>query len=258
MSNIYKASVVAATSLALGGGLMVAGAPAASATPADGARVLASGNRVLPSVQATVRFGQKNSTVRRLQAALSRVGLGPGVSGYFGPVTESKVKSYQYSRGLRVTGVADSATWAALNSGKPAVRKAIRYAVRKVSAAKPGARVAASGRAAAAVRYAYSKLGTPYVWGGNGPYGFDCSGLTSAAWRAAGVSIPRTSYAQWYGLRKVSRSSLRPGDIVVFYGGGHVGIYIGGGKVIHAPGRGQRVKVGSVGYMSYTAAVRPA
>lgn len=87
-----------------------------------------------------------------------------------------------------------------------------------------------------AVAYARSKVGADYRWGGNGPTVFDCSGLTSAAWRVAGVTIPRTAHAQWTGLPRVSMSSLRPGDIVAFgYSASyadHVGLYAGGGLLV--------------------------
>jgi peptidoglycan DL-endopeptidase CwlO len=95
-----------------------------------------------------------------------------------------------------------------------------------------------------AVAFAYAQLGCPYVFGGTGPcnQGFDCSGLTQAAWAAAGVSIPRTSYEQMSGLPAVSTSELQPGDILGFAGNSHVGIYIGGGMLIDAPVPGQNVQ----------------
>ena len=91
-----------------------------------------------------------------------------------------------------------------------------------------------------AVAFAYAQLGCPYVYGGTGPCssGFDCSGLTMESWAAAGVSIERTSYEQWDSLPHVSLSSVQPGDILVFYGAGHVAIYVGGGQ-LH-PGAGTR------------------
>ena len=96
-----------------------------------------------------------------------------------------------------------------------------------------------SGRAAAAVAFARAQIGKPYVFGATGPGAYDCSGLTQAAWRAAGVSIPRTATAQMQGLKAVPASAAQPGDLVFFYGNSsyvnHVGMYIGGGMVIHAP-----------------------
>jgi len=119
-----------------------------------------------------------------------------------------------------------------------------------------------SSAAAAAVQFAYNQLGCPYVWAGTGPchQGFDCSGLTQAAWAAAGVSIPRVSFDQMSGLPAVSTSELQPGDILGFNGNEHVGIYVGGGMLIDAPIPGQFVeKVALSGWYAANldGAVRP-
>lgn len=115
----------------------------------------------------------------------------------------------------------------------------------------------ASGRAATAVAFARAQLGKPYVYGATGPGSYDCSGLTGAAWAAAGVHLPRTSQAQYGAGSPVSRSQLQPGDLVFFYGLGHVGIYVGGGMVIHAPKPGQTVRYAPVSSMPYVGARRP-
>jgi peptidoglycan DL-endopeptidase CwlO len=96
-----------------------------------------------------------------------------------------------------------------------------------------------------AVAYAYDQLGCPYVFGGTGPCddGFDCSGLTMEAWAHAGISIPRTSYEQWDDLTSVSVADVQPGDILVFLDGGHVGLYVGGDKLIDAPQTGEDVEL---------------
>ncbi|MFH8785804.1 C40 family peptidase [Streptomyces roseoverticillatus] len=113
-------------------------------------------------------------------------------------------------------------------------------------------------RAARAVAFAYAALGKPYVWGATGPAAFDCSGLTQAAWQAAGVSLPRTTYTQINAGRRVSRSALAPGDLVFFYSGiSHVGLYVGGGKMIHAPHPGAPVRVAPVDEMPFAGAARP-
>jgi cell wall-associated NlpC family hydrolase len=93
-----------------------------------------------------------------------------------------------------------------------------------------------SGAAGKAVDFAFAQLGCPYVFGGTGPCpnGFDCSGLTQAAWAAAGVSIPRTSEEQWAGLTHIPEADIQPGDILEFNGLGHVALYIGGGMLIDA------------------------
>ena len=95
-----------------------------------------------------------------------------------------------------------------------------------------------------AVAFAYAQLGCPYVYGGTGPCqrGYDCSGLAQAAWAAAGVSIPRTTYAQWAALPHISTSALEPGDLLYFDGVGHVAIYVGGGDIIDAPQTGLDIR----------------
>ena len=93
-----------------------------------------------------------------------------------------------------------------------------------------------------AVAFAYAQLGKPYQWGATGPGSFDCSGLAQAAWAAAGVSIPRTTYAQWAALPHISTSALEPGDLLYFDGIGHVAIYVGGGYLIDAPQTGMDVQ----------------
>ncbi len=116
----------------------------------------------------------------------------------------------------------------------------------------------ASGRGGAAVAFAMAQRGDPYVYGGSGPDGWDCSGLTSGAWAAAGVGIPRTSQAQLYGLPRVPVSAVQPGDIIVYYGGAsHVGMYIGGGMVVHASRPGTPVAVVPLYSMPVVGAVRP-
>jgi cell wall-associated NlpC family hydrolase len=119
-----------------------------------------------------------------------------------------------------------------------------------------------STQAEKAVAFVYAQLGCPYVYGGTGPchLGFDCSGLAQAAWAAAGVAIPRTSYEQWAGLPHVSMSSIEPGDLLLFNGEGHVGIYVGNGYLIDAPVPGMDVeRVPLSGWYSSTldGAVRP-
>jgi cell wall-associated NlpC family hydrolase len=95
-----------------------------------------------------------------------------------------------------------------------------------------------------AAAFAVSKLGCPYVYGATGPCnsGYDCSGLAQAAWAAAGVSIPRTTYDDWASLPHVSMSSLEPGDLILYDGEGHVAMYVGDGKIVDAPHTGAVVE----------------
>ena len=98
-----------------------------------------------------------------------------------------------------------------------------------------------------AVRFANRLTGIPYVWGGASPRsGFDCSGLVQYVYGKLGISLPHYTVSQYRHGRSVSRSSLRPGDLVFFYGLGHVGIYAGRGKYIHAPGSGSAVRWASL------------
>ncbi|MER8105739.1 NlpC/P60 family protein [Kitasatospora sp. NPDC094016] len=116
----------------------------------------------------------------------------------------------------------------------------------------------ANGRAAAILQFAYAQLGKPYGWGATGPNSFDCSGLTGGAYRSANVKLPRMSQDQWNSGARVQRADLQPGDLVFFYPDiHHVGIYIGDGKMIHAPRTGKNVEVLPISAMPYVGAVRP-
>ncbi|MET8690641.1 C40 family peptidase [Streptomyces sp. NPDC004732] len=103
----------------------------------------------------------------------------------------------------------------------------------------------------AAISYAMRHLGDPYVWGGNGPHGWDCSGLVLAAYRQAGVALPRVADAQYRATQPISRGQLRRGDLVFWSSNGsssgihHVAIYLGGGQYLEAPRPGKNVRVSS-------------
>lgn len=110
-----------------------------------------------------------------------------------------------------------------------------------------GGRGSKSGLAAA--KTAKNYIGTPYVYGGRSPSGFDCSGLTSYVYQRHGVKLPRSSTSQAKVGRKIQKGRLKPGDLVFFAQNGrrgqvnHVGIYIGDGKFIHAPSTGKKVSI---------------
>lgn len=175
---------------------------------------------------------------------------------------------------------------AALAAGKERVRgklAAARRELSRLSAAEraareraartaerpdaPGAGTPVGGRAAhvppgarahgavAAVRRA---VGRPYVWGQNGPAGFDCSGLTQWAYAQAGTSLPRTSQGQARAGRAVPPDQARPGDLVIYRDdASHVAMYVGGGQVVHAPYPGASVRYDPVGMMPVSSVVRP-
>ncbi len=122
---------------------------------------------------------------------------------------------------------------------------------------------AATGVAQAAIAFAESKLGLPYQWGGTGPL-YDCSGLTQAAYAAAGVSLRRTSREQFWDGPRVALQELQPGDLV-FYARDiadpaiihHLGLYVGDGRMIEAARTGTRIRYASIDRPSYIGAVRP-
>ncbi|UGQ12930.1 LysM peptidoglycan-binding domain-containing C40 family peptidase [Yinghuangia sp. ASG 101] len=117
----------------------------------------------------------------------------------------------------------------------------------------------ASSKAAVAIAFAKAQLGKPYVYGAEGPDAYDCSGLVQAAWKAAGVSIPRVTTDQFAAGKKVSTSALQPGDLVFYYSGiSHVGMYLGDGQIIHAPNSRSVVKIVPVDSMPIAGATRPA
>lgn len=113
-----------------------------------------------------------------------------------------------------------------------------------------------------ALAFAQAQIGKPYVWGATGPGSYDCSGLTQAAWKAAGVTLPRTTYDQVNAGTTVSVSQAQPGDLVFFYDDiSHVGLYVGDGKMVHAPKPGAYVREESIFYdgeSSIYSVVRPA
>ncbi|GGW90298.1 C40 family peptidase [Streptomyces lomondensis] len=117
-------------------------------------------------------------------------------------------------------------------------------------------------KAEKALAFARAQIGKPYVWGAVGPGSYDCSGLTQAAWKAAGVTLPRTTYDQVAAGSTVPLSQAQPGDLVFFYDDvTHVGLYIGNGMMIHAPKPGTYVREESIYYDGESAihsVVRPA
>jgi cell wall-associated NlpC family hydrolase len=107
-------------------------------------------------------------------------------------------------------------------------------------------------RAERAVRFALDQVGVPYRWGGESPQtGFDCSGLVRWAYGRVGIDLPHSSYALYSTGRRVSESGMEPGDILFFESLGHVGIYLGRGRMVHAPQTGRDVEVVRLGATNY-------
>jgi cell wall-associated NlpC family hydrolase len=129
--------------------------------------------------------------------------------------------------------------------------------VRYVGSLAPVATPADAG--ARVLAFARGQLGKPYESGATGPQAYDCSGLTGAAWKAAGLTLPRTSQQQFTIGQKVGKADLQPGDLVFFYGDKptHVALYVGDGQIIHAPRPGKTVEYSKLAYMPFSGARRP-
>ena len=166
--------------------------------------------------------------------------LGVPADGLYGPVTRQAVRAFQKRKGLVVDGVVGPQTLGALG---------IRRSAPPARSGGGGeAAPAASSRGARVAQLSRRYLGVPYRWGGSSPStGFDCSGFVMYLYRKVGVSLPHNAAMQYGYGRAVSRGNLRPGDLVFFNGLGHVGIYLGGGRFIHAPSSGDVVKISSLG-----------
>ncbi|NMH94913.1 C40 family peptidase [Pseudonocardia bannensis] len=132
--------------------------------------------------------------------------------------------------------------------------------VRTVALTAPAAALGGAAPVAArasALKNALSKIGAPYRWGAAGPSAFDCSGLVNWSFKKAGISLPRTSRAMATVGTPVSKSNLRPGDLVFFYRPvSHVAIYVGNGKVVHASTSSQPVKLADMSRMPFNSARR--
>ncbi|MGW2491254.1 NlpC/P60 family protein [Streptomyces sp. NPDC001606] len=116
----------------------------------------------------------------------------------------------------------------------------------------------ASAQGEKAVAFAGAQIGKPYVWGAQGPRAYDCSGLTSQAWAAAGHPIPRTSQEQWRQLKHIDIKDMRPGDLIIYFSdASHVALYIGDGAIIQAPRPGRTVTIAGAGSMPILGVVRP-
>lgn len=203
------------------------GAAAAPAKPSTG------------SSQPKLRSGDRGSSVTTLQNQLRSAGASVKADGVFGSATYSAVRSLQSAAGIGVDGVVGPKTWSALGSN---VRISDNAGSRDEDR---GSSSGTSINGQAVISAARAQIGTRYKWGGSSPAsGFDCSGLVYHAYNQAGVNLPRkTAKGYTFGGRIISQSEAKPGDLVAFTGNnyGHIGVYVGNGKIIDASGSRQQV-----------------
>ena len=177
--------------------------------------------------QRTLKYGMSNNEVINLQNDLKQLGYFNYYksTGYFGSLTKSAVVNYQRDNNLWMDGIVG------------------RNTSREIKADK-------------VLQLAKSYQGVPYVWGGVSPSGFDCSGFTHYVLLKNGIIIPRTASAQYNEGTWVNKSQLKQGDLVFFStykpGPSHVGIYLGGGKFIHASSTAGKITISDLGNSYYT------
>lgn len=197
----------------------------------------------------TLKPGAKGADVLRLQLALRASGYRVPANRVLDATTVRVLKAAQKSYRLPQSGTATVRVWKLLQGGDLMMKTAPKKVVAIASSSSKGDK---------ALAFAKKQLGESYRYGSAGPSSWDCSGLTMGAWKSAGVNLPHSSQSQYSNGRKVSKSSLRAGDLVFFYSGpSHVGIYAGGGKIIHASKPGTPVQYIPMKYMPYKGAVRP-
>ena len=192
----------------------------------------------------TLREGSHGHEVLVLQQALQSAGYNvKSTDGIFGKDTERAVAEFQRDNKIKITGVVNSATWHALKNA-PAKRPwgidvPAPPAEKNFPLAPNGTTILPASKVSDVIKTAKSYMGTPYIFGGATPKGFDCSGYLQYVFQKHGITIPRTADEQYkLGLRTKSAKELVPGDLVFFEtyekGASHCGIYLGKDEFIHA------------------------
>lgn len=189
---------------------------------------------------AALRQGDRGEQVQWIQERLEDLGYEVGeADGVFGEETRQAIVQFQLSRGLDGDGVVGAGTFYALQQRQAAVEVNRGFGRR-------GAQI---------VQMAQQYMGTPYAWGGSSPGGFDCSGFIYYIYSQFGISLPRMSDGQFEVGRAISGDNLLPGDLVFFTtyepGASHVGIYLGGGRFIHASSAAGEVTITPLGKSYY-------
>ncbi|GGO11475.1 C40 family peptidase [Microbispora bryophytorum] len=188
-----------------------------------------------------------------MTASVGAAGVHPAAAD---TVTVTVVKTAPAKKTATKTGTEKSADAAARKAAAKKRQTKKTTAKRKISRAS-----LQRAKGLRAVKVAEKQIGDPYRYGATGPGAFDCSGLVQYAWRRAGVRLPRTTWSIRGAVRKkVSWGHFEPGDLIFTSGGGHVGMYVGHGKMIHAPHTGTRVRIDKLDAYrrsTFVGAVRP-
>jgi len=191
----------------------------------------------------TLREGSQGHEVRVLQQALQTAGYKiKNADGVFGKDTERAVAEFQRDNKIKITGIVNNATWRALKNIPAEPSRDVdtnTTAEKKFPPAPNGKPILPVNKVSDVIKTAKSYMGTPYVFGGATPKGFDCSGYLQYVFQKHGIAIPRTTDEQYkLGLRTKNTKDLVPGDLVFFEtyekGASHCGIYLGKGEFIHA------------------------
>lgn len=210
----------------------------------------------LTGFTAMIDGGQRDTMVARL-SAMDR--MAHQRQQWVGGLSKAQLRYVEQKQVLATTAARQLSQLRDLSARKKKIKKDLDhfYAVRRevygaddeAGGGYTGPIPEISGKAGIAVKFAYNAIGTPYVFAADGPKGYDCSGIVLAAWRAAGKSLPHNAAMQYNAVAHIKRSELAPGDLVFYSNLGHVGIFVGDNKVIHAPTFGERVKISSVDMM---------
>jgi cell wall-associated NlpC family hydrolase len=193
----------------------------------------------------SLSLGSRGADVKVLQQKLNSLGYWCTADGVFGSWTQKMVIKFQSEHGISPTGIVGKVTSARL----------IELTTKATTPTTPPTPAPAVDKGAAIVTTAKQYMGTPYIWGGSTPSGFDCSGFTSYVMAKNGITIPRTAALQFGSGTPVERTNLKAGDLVFFTtytaGASHVGFYLGNGDFIHCSSAAGEVVISNLNTSTY-------